>query len=284
MAREIIGYKLTKPEYREAAIKISGYAAASISFEEWMSTSGPNTGFPSNLRNAGVLDLWFEPIYEEDKLKAGDWVVLSNGAHGWGAGREVNNQTVKIDKIDFKERPAEGGRVYFTFDGIKCTTVYQEVKRLATEDEIRQAPKDALVREAKKRYPIGTKFYPAHTDEDGKNNNDICIVTNADFGVNSDTVWAKTDDGRQYDSSPKYGNTSFNRNVYHQGRWARIASAFPKVEINGYTAKFSDDEVSFGCQTYKKDFIITLWECLDKNNISMDFKEEIRILAKHFNS
>ena len=79
--QEIVGYKLIKPEYIKAIIEITG-----------MSTSGSNvvnkinyvTNYFANnkpgifidqLETAGVLHLWFEPIYKEE-YKIGDWVTF----------------------------------------------------------------------------------------------------------------------------------------------------------------------------------------------------------------
>ena len=63
--KEIIGYKLVKPEYKDAAIKIAGFPPH---FIEDSRKIKPNTGggtlMYQKLKKAGVLDLWFEPVYE----------------------------------------------------------------------------------------------------------------------------------------------------------------------------------------------------------------------------
>lgn len=74
-----------------------------------------------------------------------------------------------------------------------------------------------LIAEAKKRYPIGTKFYPAHLKASGREH---CIVTNDNFFETSDSIIAKTDEGDNCSSQSKYGNTTYNRNVYYKGTWA----------------------------------------------------------------
>lgn len=72
MEKKIIGYKLIKPEYEKAAIEIIQVKAIDNSFEKWQEIlylRGYN--FTANSRHkywleeAGVLDLWFEPVYEE---------------------------------------------------------------------------------------------------------------------------------------------------------------------------------------------------------------------------
>lgn len=60
--KEIIGYKLVKPDYIKAACIISGnenlnYCGAGFCFT-------PNSPSYDKLQKAGVLDLWFEPVYK----------------------------------------------------------------------------------------------------------------------------------------------------------------------------------------------------------------------------
>ncbi len=62
MEREIIGYKLIKPEYKDAVKSL----VANLSINTTMLIEN----FPTViiiLRNAGVLDIWFEPVYKEEK-------------------------------------------------------------------------------------------------------------------------------------------------------------------------------------------------------------------------
>lgn len=77
-----------------------------------------------------------------------------------------------------------------------------------------------LLEEAKNRYPIGTKFIPAHIET-----TDYCIITTEYFkgSTESDTIYAKLLDGTIHDVHPyKYGNTPYSRVVYHKGKWAEI--------------------------------------------------------------
>ena len=72
---------------------------------------------------------------------------------------------------------------------------------------------------AKKMYPIGTKFYPAHISvKHGR----YCIVTNDKFSNSNNDIIALTDEGHPYNSSLKYGGNDYNRIVYHKGKWAEI--------------------------------------------------------------
>ncbi|HQP00506.1 MAG TPA: hypothetical protein PL042_07900, partial [Caldisericia bacterium] len=98
-------------------------------------------------------------------------------------------------------------------------------------------PEDDLISEAKKRYPIGTKFRPAHIP--GSDITEYCIVTeDSIFHKNGDEI-VLTVNGYWWDrENPKYGNTNYNRYVYYQGKWAEIVSDEP--EINTYGLKVGD--------------------------------------------
>lgn len=78
--RKIIGYKLVKPEYKEA-VKVITEAPSFhfVGFEQRGKKSF--TSSIEKLEKAGVLDLWFEPVYEEKKEETATIVsvTLSNG-------------------------------------------------------------------------------------------------------------------------------------------------------------------------------------------------------------
>lgn len=94
---------------------------------------------------------------------------------------------------------------------------------------------EQLLLEAKNKYPIGTEFKPAHTSQ----GNDYAIITDDTvFDYANEYITARVN-GRAYmfgspNKPSKYGNTPFNRIVYHNGKWAEVVS-FPKQElINSY--------------------------------------------------
>jgi hypothetical protein len=76
--KTIIGYKLIKPEYEEAAVRLiaphTEYKHA-IKFSDFPGPKLNDRTFTStamaanHLRNAGVLDLWFEPVYGPKEVK-----------------------------------------------------------------------------------------------------------------------------------------------------------------------------------------------------------------------
>ena len=80
MDKKIIGYKLIKPEYKEAALKISNTVGNWENSLMNYDISISQTGYINRLKNAGVLDLWFEPVYEaEENFNVGDWVTYIKG-------------------------------------------------------------------------------------------------------------------------------------------------------------------------------------------------------------
>lgn len=64
MEKKILGYKLINPKYREAAQLIGNFKNIE-SFERYntLSNSSAYEIIANMLKDAGVLDLWFEPIY-----------------------------------------------------------------------------------------------------------------------------------------------------------------------------------------------------------------------------
>lgn len=69
--KKLIGYKLIKPEYEQAS-----NALLDNNCVKWASAKNfrgyyhltLNSETINNLKKAGVLDLWFEPIYEEEVI------------------------------------------------------------------------------------------------------------------------------------------------------------------------------------------------------------------------
>ena len=82
MEKEIIGYKLKDDceKYREAAERIVPvnleYFNGKINYLVYPTRVGYNCSV-SVLKEAGVLDLWFDPVYK-DKFQVGDWIVDDN--------------------------------------------------------------------------------------------------------------------------------------------------------------------------------------------------------------
>lgn len=89
MKKKLIGYKLIKPEYEKAALLLIN----ETSFRDFNYGGRVDTQQPTNIaiyKNAGVLDLWFEPVYEEE-IKT----VRMGGSEGF-------DLTVKNNKVFHK--------------------------------------------------------------------------------------------------------------------------------------------------------------------------------------
>jgi hypothetical protein len=130
MEKKVIGYILSKKEYKMAAELIMG-----TNFSKDLKVTVNNC--IERLKDAKVLDLWFEPVYEEE-YKVGDWVLLSNTANGWGSDKYINNQIVQIEEI----KTLWGDdilKIFFTFKGKNESTAYKEIVRKAVPEEIKNA-------------------------------------------------------------------------------------------------------------------------------------------------
>jgi hypothetical protein len=70
--KDIIGYNLKDKKYLEAAKLLSKF---------WDETCWTNfqvrvtSGAEKDFKEAGVLDIWFEPVYEKELFKIDDWVI-----------------------------------------------------------------------------------------------------------------------------------------------------------------------------------------------------------------
>lgn len=122
-----------------------------------------------------------------------------------------------------------GGNIY-----INDTSIYYENEwaEIISNPEVKEETM-TLLEEAKKRFPVGTKFVPAHFLE--KNDNYYCIIVEdgefverehgSIFQAINGIIW---DDGEEDIS--RYGNIWWDRMLYHQGKWARIIEE-PKTRI-----------------------------------------------------
>ena len=120
--KQIIGYKLIKEEYREAAYKIANVSCffnGMVDFEE-------NCYIEKNLKEAGVLDLWFEKVYGKE-FKVGDWIISTN---------DIKSIVFKIESINEEYYECENDNF-----GIVALRKDKEDLRLATPEEITKAQK-----------------------------------------------------------------------------------------------------------------------------------------------
>jgi hypothetical protein len=122
MEKKIIGYKLTKPEYEKAANQITGTENLILHSQNY--NFQIDTIAYDRVVKAGVLDLWFEPVYEEEKFKVGDWVTTTT---------EIANCYEKYKK----------GEV-FQLTEIQCEYVYFSPRQAVSKDRIRKATEEEI--------------------------------------------------------------------------------------------------------------------------------------------
>lgn len=114
--------------------------------------------------------------------------------------------------------------------------IYYNDFRMAFSNEVPELKEeiDSLVVEAMARYPLGTKFHPAHI---GNGGGSFCIVTKDSIFTNTSEKYTKGTkvitlmvNGRGNNESPEYGNNSYERIVYYNGIWAAIVNPEFKKE------------------------------------------------------
>lgn len=134
MEKEIIGWKLVKPKYKEVIKKITD--AENFDFEGFeINGVSSFTHVTKKLKEAGVLDLWFEKVYAPE-FKKDDYVtVVSIGTYDYdsssGDTRPVIGKTYKIYNVSttYVGLDTPGGII-----AIKSSDL-----RKATEDEVKKA-------------------------------------------------------------------------------------------------------------------------------------------------
>ena len=95
--QKLLGYKFksNQSELIKAALAIEGNNAFGLaSIYSFILKPGINQTSINKLNQAGVLDLWFDKVYEEE-FKVGDYVVLTKNPSGW-ANKELLGTTYKI--------------------------------------------------------------------------------------------------------------------------------------------------------------------------------------------
>lgn len=179
MCREIIGYKLKDQNLAKAASMIANGNPDGMKLVNEFNISIKAAGI-EKLEKAGVLELWFEPIYEEE-FKVGDWVCFD--------GEVVKSAPCRIKYI------------YEDGNGVGEDGTYKKLScgkyRLATKQEIEQH----LIAEAKRRgFEKGVRYnYPhlPHINErlcSGtfhlNDLNDLCDYSSVIYR-NEDNAWAE---------------------------------------------------------------------------------------------
>jgi hypothetical protein len=157
---------------------------------------------------------WYVKATKDNELVLRDW---RGGDHtGW-----KDNLVMLSDKC--------WGDLKYYKDYTEIT--FEQFKKWVLKEE-------DLIEKAKKKYPVGTKFCPAHIDN---KTNSFCIITDDTvFKQLRDTVIATVNDRDWiHCSNKKYGNTNYDRIVYYKNKWAEII----EPEIDSWCVKVNDDNV-----------------------------------------
>ena len=143
MEKKIIGYKLKFVEYKDAVRVISDDNEFDFDLfkKEWQQY--PST--KKKLERAKLLNVWFEPVYEEEvKFKIGDWVYILNT--GFSIEGNINLGDVKkISSFDGKYKTMYKNYIFFedeSFGGNNESL--NRFFRLATPEEIEAASQKVI--------------------------------------------------------------------------------------------------------------------------------------------
>ena len=146
----------------------------------------------------------------------------------------VENENIFTDQL-YDDLAEEGIGEAIYYEGV-WAKIISNPKVKEDMNEFLGLPKEetmTLLAEAKRRFPVGTKFVPAHFLE--KNDDYYCIIVEdgefvereneSIFQAINGIIW---DDGEE--DTSRYGNTWWDRMLYHQGKWARIIEE-PKTRM-----------------------------------------------------
>jgi hypothetical protein len=244
MKKEISGYKLLKdlPNLEKGSVFI---------LEDGDYVNSDYVYTPSEIMN---LTNWFEPIYQEE-YKVGDWVTKlsyfsSNGSMGnsnyGGAGFDKLPSTFLIERVESTSSfvKTQGSQVLWSDNH----GVYSKSVRHANKDEI----KDALLKEAKKRYPIGTKFKCLHDCNRGP-------IKEEDYNIQT------------YDDIYCIRVLNGSGCIYDSGKWAEIIeNKLELPRIYGYNGVETSNTIHYGCSVFYKEFLLEM-----KNNGIRSFNIQI---------
>lgn len=131
--KKIIGYKLAKEEYEASCQAMDKDFKKSYQIDV-------NSPFAVTFRKAGVLDLWFEPVYEES-YKVEDWIFVLDG--GCGIDNVTKGFVGQIKEIKPSEKGSEYSSIFTYTNGSKSSNK-QGCLRLATQEEIKKASEQVI--------------------------------------------------------------------------------------------------------------------------------------------
>lgn len=123
---------------------------------------------------------------------------------------------------------------------------------LATSEEVEQA----LITEAKKK---------------GYEGKYIKIMLDSRVGEKSHAVMSGELEYTKSTDQLRFNSGSSIYTIYCNGKWAEILPSTPNIVINGYTAKFEERFVKFGCQNIPLAKIQGIYNVMEDWNDSMSY-------------
>ncbi len=172
-----------------------------------------------------IPEKWCVKVTEKTRNIIGDWI---KGKDPMGA--------VDIDmccKLLYNTYPYfHYPIVDYSGDPLCCMTHPRDGYKEISFDDFN---KIVLLEQAKEKYPVGTKFYPNHI----QNDTDYCIITDdSEFQIEEDqeaNIISMIKGTCKWTSPAvykEYGNTTLNRVVFNDSEWAKkVEQTEPKQEI-----------------------------------------------------
>jgi hypothetical protein len=242
MKNKIIEYQLSKPEYREAANSIINTS------NRFNVDSKSYNAF----KKAGVLDLWFEPIYQKD-IELNNWYVLPSGSIYF------------VTKVNGKHASGYGLDYQNTWVNSSFLCYITEIERKATNNEV----KNVLIKEAIKRGLVEGVYIRSLWlcgDTSLKS-----ITGNYHFSLTFQELRIST----CYDSYI----------LFSEGIWAEVVENKPEIVINGHKVILNDSTIEIGSITLSK-YTIEIWynslEAINTYGItSIIYQDKLTISIKH---
>lgn len=258
--KKLIGYKLIKPEYEQAAAKITDYTGT-CGFVQWMMTS-PNGGFASKLKNAGVLDLWFEPVYKEvipEYVKCINW---GNGfSHKDGVFYKVNNGMIDCEKEGTPSSYSKHKQYFIPATKEEYEAYQESIKPKLEVGRWYYVDKDQFLinYQGFHNRNFGFNIYGNWSNSVGFAEKDIfrlasesevksALISEAKKRYKNGDVFMSAyyktviADGI-FNNNPKYNfyqdgleciSTKTTRSVYYKGKWAEVISSIPEYKVGEY--------------------------------------------------
>ncbi|RPH25969.1 MAG: hypothetical protein EHM93_19765 [Bacteroidales bacterium] len=285
MEKKIIGYKL-KDAYlhlKEVAADIGNYNRG-YDVQKFLLTEEDKTAYNGiqALKKAGVLDLWFEPVYK-DEYKIGDWVVVKSiNQGGSGNGIYEDNLVSQLYKKDYNNASGKLSE-HADFSVKEQRAYYNIIKdhiiRKATPEEV----KKALIEEAIKRgFKEGVIFeYKEQSRGESTLKGKINSGLEVEYFKEHNLGWRILSRGQGVIYSDKWG-------------WAEILPSYPQITINSYKGEFFDWGVKFGCAEINKGTFIELKDlCGEHTHQNREIesvtigkgtftKDQIKLIAEYY--